>query len=171
MEVNRKSVLCMISKRFNLRRDNLENRLKLQKTVYLLQAYGLQLGYGFGWYKYGPYSQDLVRDAYTVLRSEEPSYEAGTNGWEFADATEAKLGQFREAFGDILDDPGELELLASAHFVYTTWCEGNIEAEGFVEEFKKCKRRLFGQQEQEIEASRIREALEKARTLVREVSN
>lgn len=48
-----------------------EKRLKLQKTVYLLENLGVNVGnYGFTWYKHGPYSQELQDDAYYGSSSE-----------------------------------------------------------------------------------------------------
>lgn len=44
---------------------NFEDRLKMQKMVYLLQEEGVDIGhYGFDWYKHGPYSQVLLDDMY-----------------------------------------------------------------------------------------------------------
>ena len=40
-----------------------EDRLEMQKTVYLLQNMGISVGdYKFMWYKHGPYSQILQND-------------------------------------------------------------------------------------------------------------
>lgn len=42
-----------------------DDRLKMQKMVYLLQEEGVNIGhYGFDWYKHGPYSQVLLDDMY-----------------------------------------------------------------------------------------------------------
>ncbi len=49
---------------FNMR--DFENRLKLQKIIYILQDRGLNLGYTFDYYLYGPYSTDLTRSAFQV---------------------------------------------------------------------------------------------------------
>lgn len=44
--------------------DNLDNRIKLQKAVYLLENMGVDVGdYSFSWNKYGPYSLGLDNDA------------------------------------------------------------------------------------------------------------
>jgi len=44
--------------------ENLEDRIKLQKAVYLLENMGLNVGdYSFSWAKYGPYSPHLDGDA------------------------------------------------------------------------------------------------------------
>lgn len=43
-----------------------EDRLKVQKFVYILQNRGIKLGYKFNFYLYGPYSTDLVRTAFGI---------------------------------------------------------------------------------------------------------
>lgn len=49
--------------------SNFENRLKLQKLVYILRSEGLRFNYNFTWYIYGPYSSELTHDGYTFVRS------------------------------------------------------------------------------------------------------
>lgn len=45
------------------RPDQFEDRLKMQKAIYLLENMGISAGdYGFMWYKHGPYSQTLQDD-------------------------------------------------------------------------------------------------------------
>lgn len=44
---------------------NFEQRMEMQKAVYLLQDMGVPVGdYGFRWYQHGPYSQRLHDDMY-----------------------------------------------------------------------------------------------------------
>lgn len=44
---------------------NFDDRLKMQKLIYLLQELGIGVGdYRFSWYKHGPYSQNLLDDSY-----------------------------------------------------------------------------------------------------------
>lgn len=44
---------------------NFEQRLEMQKAIYLLQNMGVPVGdYGFRWYQHGPYSQSLQDDMY-----------------------------------------------------------------------------------------------------------
>lgn len=45
----------------------IENRILLQKKIYLAQKKGLPLGYGYSWYIHGPYSPDLTAVAYQVI--------------------------------------------------------------------------------------------------------
>ena len=42
------------------------DRLKVQKFVYILQNRGINLGYLFNFYLYGPYSTDLTRTAFQI---------------------------------------------------------------------------------------------------------
>ena len=40
--------------------ENLDDRIRLQKAMYLSQEAGVRLGYRFSWYVRGPYSQALL---------------------------------------------------------------------------------------------------------------
>ncbi len=42
------------------------DRVRIQKAIYLTQRAGVDLGYGFGWYKRGPYSPRLATDYYRL---------------------------------------------------------------------------------------------------------
>ena len=47
--------------------SNFDNRLKMQKGIYLLQEMGVPAGeYRFSWYKHGPYSQSLLDDMHSL---------------------------------------------------------------------------------------------------------
>lgn len=49
-------------------RSDFKDRLILQKTIYLMQQFGLNIGYFYNWYIRGPYSPALTRDAYQVAK-------------------------------------------------------------------------------------------------------
>lgn len=49
--------------------ENFDNRLKLQKYVFLAERYGLHLGYNHSMYLRGPYSSSLTDDYYDLARS------------------------------------------------------------------------------------------------------
>lgn len=52
--------------------ESFEERLKMQKMVYILQNKGISVGdYGFKWYKHGPYSQALQNDILTISQTED----------------------------------------------------------------------------------------------------
>ena len=142
MQVDAKAILYMVAKEFGLTRNTTQDRLKLQKTIYLLQANGLQLGYGFSWYKYGPYSQDLVQDAYEVLRAERDKYERETGSWKFSENSLARFEEFKKICTGILDSARQLELVASVDFVKQTW-HPEATGQALINAFKKRKRQLF----------------------------
>lgn len=47
--------------------ETIDDRIMLQKKVYLAQDIGLPLGYGYSWYIHGPYSTDLTAVAYQII--------------------------------------------------------------------------------------------------------
>ena len=141
--VDTKTILYMVAKEFDLARNTTEDRLKLQKTIYLLQANGLQLGYGFSWYKYGPYSQDLVYDAHTVLKAERNEYEAIAGPLKFNETSEKRFKEFKEICKDILGSTQDLELAASVDFVQRTWYP-DADENDIPDRIRMHKEKLFG---------------------------
>ena len=88
----------------DLQRPNMEDfdeRLRLQKIVYLLWAYGISLGYGFNWYVRGPYSPKLASDGYTI---DDELFERG-RGIRFNNEEEVveSLNRFKEILGNNMD--------------------------------------------------------------------
>src|SRR3989344_7520307 len=83
-----------------------ESRLVLQKTVYFLQKFGLDFGYKFTWYVYGPYSTDLTKESYEIEELDKvPSI-------NFIDPKfEAALNKMKEFVGDKKTNANWLELL------------------------------------------------------------
>jgi uncharacterized protein YwgA len=158
MQVDAKGILYKLASEefFDLKRDTTKDRLKLQKTIYLLQANGLQLGYGFSWYKYGPYSQDLVSDAYAALRAEKYKYERETSSWRFSESSLKRFEKFKRTCSDILDDAEQLELVASVDFVKQTWYPEAGDEE-LISGFKQRKKELYGRTR--ITEEMIRKAL------------
>ena len=57
-------LLRRIYNQFNM--ENFDNRLKLQKIVFLLQQQGIDLGFNFNLYIYGPYSRDLTKIGFYI---------------------------------------------------------------------------------------------------------
>ena len=100
--------------------DRFEDRLILQKALYLAQAAGVHLGYHYQWYLYGPYSPSLTRDEYVV--AEEPSQAPDeSEGWTLDKESNKRLERLRGLIGrkQQAELARELELLASVHFLIT----------------------------------------------------
>ena len=95
--------------------DTVEERMAVQKAVYLTQVVGVPLGYSYGWYLKGPYSPSLTKDYYAL-------------GSEAADELDAtikpkvkelldKIKQLSDEQIDGMKKPQKLELLASLHYL------------------------------------------------------
>jgi len=98
-------------------------RLILQKSVYLLQAAGIHMGYRFRWYIRGPYSPDMTAGAFGIVNEGEYG-EKELRGWKLDDESSARARNLQP----LLHQEGEskadqarrLELLASALFLFKT---------------------------------------------------
>ncbi len=98
----------------NFSLDTFNDRLIVQKTVYLMQAFDLNIGYHFSWYLRGPYSSGLASDAFELQSKPEllslqlkfPNNEV-----------EERFNRFLEFMKDKKNDPHVLEILASVHYL------------------------------------------------------
>ena len=98
-----------------------EGRLCFQKVMYFLQELGVSLGFSFGWYCRGPYSDGAAGAGFDIrviqqhVEVELPSVR---------DRDVERLGKLRRLLDLAESELGELtfqerlELLASLHFVY-----------------------------------------------------
>jgi uncharacterized protein YwgA len=102
-----------------------DNRLQLQKIIYLLQSSGISLGYGYNWYVKGPYSSPLAHDLFEIEKSTE-IYEKNV-GIQFKNHNHIvrKLESFRDFLGDDINDVNYLEVLASLHYINEATFSGN----------------------------------------------
>ncbi len=103
-----KNFVASVFRTFDLNLDTLPNRIAFQKTVFLLQKLGINSGYSFGWYSFGPYSSQLAKEGFSVedndvstaLILEHPSVE-----------------KFKELKKDFEKDSKFLELMADIVFL------------------------------------------------------
>jgi uncharacterized protein YwgA len=96
--------------------DSFDDRLILQKAVYLAQQADISLGYHYYWYLRGPYCRELTADAYTTI-SETPG------GWSLGDASKQKLAKIKQFFLKLKAKPDPVkafELFASVLFAVKT---------------------------------------------------
>lgn len=117
------------------------DRLILQKSVYLLQAAGIHLGFRFRWYLRGPYSPDMTAGAFGIVNEGERGIQE-LKGWQL-DAESVQrarklksLLQRREG-ESTRDQSRRLELLASALFLFKTEQARHSDPEGTSEILKK----------------------------------
>jgi hypothetical protein len=88
-------------------------RLRLQKTVYLMQEFGLNIGYWFSWYLRGPYSPNLTRDTYKLAK-----IYSRIQPVKFANPIkENRFCEFLAFIRPISRDHNRLERIAVVHFL------------------------------------------------------
>lgn len=106
-----------------LKVDTFDQRLILQKAVYLLQAAALHLGYRYRWYLRGPYCTEVAGDAFGIIREGRAAKdELATWGFDNVSAEKArKLKSLLDRDGESeVDKARRLELLASVLFLVKT---------------------------------------------------
>lgn len=94
-----------------------EERLRVQKTIYLLQAFGIYLGYDFSWYMRGPYCSLLATNGFeleSVYDNIEPTEKIRFR----KNAVQKKFEQFIQFIHGLNTD--QLEIAASLHFLKQT---------------------------------------------------
>ena len=95
------------------------SRKILQKKIYLLQLTGIDLGYRYNWYLYGPYCPALTSDTFSLR--DEIKYDQEYDDYQLNSKTMDKLGILGK-FINLPDNPATngpewLELLASLHYL------------------------------------------------------
>jgi len=106
-----------------IRLHTFTDRKVLQKRIYLLQEFGVDLGYHFGWYIYGPYSSELASDAFFLLQQkmQAPStIESYTLSPDDSKAIQRfkKLLEEENLIKNMAESGYWLELFASLHFLW-----------------------------------------------------
>ena len=97
--------------------DGFGDRLRLQKTVYLLQAFGIYLGYDFSWYLRGPYCTSLTINGFAL----NDMYGNIPDGLEAKFQSAHKQGAFRRFRSFIKGkNTDQLEILASLNYLKQT---------------------------------------------------
>lgn len=104
----------------NINMDGFEDRLKLQKLIYILNFENIRFPYGFTWYIHGPYSSKLTRDGYAFTTRE---FDVGY-GYSLNEEERKVVERIQNA-REMLDDPTRAELVAS--FLYLTERYGSKE--------------------------------------------
>lgn len=98
--------------------DCFTDRLIMQKTIYLAQAAGVNLGYFYQWYLHGPYSPSLTRDEFAIA-ADIASGMDDSEGWKLDESSWQRLKGIKAIFSEPERDKlaRKLELLASVHFL------------------------------------------------------
>ena len=106
--------------------DKIEDRISFQKKIYLMQVCGVDLGFGFRWDQYGPYSEGLARNAriYDDYRDEIDPILDDFHFEEDAAQSICKAQTLIDIHPDLREIPNInevecVEILSSLHFLST----------------------------------------------------
>ncbi len=99
--------------------ESFDERLIVQKAVYLAQAAGVNLGYYFRWYLRGPYAPSLAKSAFAICEELGASSDE-LEQWKLDSASAERLQKLAPLMA--AEDTEErraskLELLASVHYL------------------------------------------------------
>jgi uncharacterized protein YwgA len=133
-----------------LRLDTFDDRMVIQKTIYLCQIGGVHLGYRYNWYRRGPYSPDLTRDAFDLVRQSEDESEGCALD---VDSVE-KLSKLAELWrNESANRPRWLELVASVAFLRGSYDGRDKDVSGL--------REILARNDKHFSEAEISQALEK----------
>jgi uncharacterized protein YwgA len=111
--------------------ETFPDRLRLQKIVWLMQKFGVRLGFTYSWYLHGPYSPELTRNLYEIVQSGILPYES------IGDRDLARIESLRKVLGADITSCDKLELLASIDFLkHNVRSISKEDAEHFLKETK-----------------------------------
>jgi len=99
---------------------SLEDRVRVQKAVYLGQLSGVDLGYRFSWYLRGPYSSKLTKDYYEVkdaITTGEVDYKKMVLKPSISEKLSAVSPLLKKPETIPLENEAWLELVASYHYL------------------------------------------------------
>lgn len=94
--------------------SSFSQRLLLQKRVFFLSMLGVNLGYSHTWYIRGPYSTGLTKDAFNIVDGTSADKPLVTS---LPLALTHRLGRIEKMFGNVWNDPMQMELLASLYYL------------------------------------------------------
>ena len=94
------------------------DRLRLQKFIYLLQAFGIYLGYDYSWYLRGPYCSNLTACAFALqeIYDHVPDMKVSF----LNNQTQRRFEDFKRFIKGREIDNDFLEIAASLHFLKKT---------------------------------------------------
>lgn len=120
-----------------------DERLKIQKIIYLLQYSGLSLGYGYNWYVRGPYSPGLTQTIYSISEDESIFEESKNLRFHDHDDIVSNLDDFKVKLGEKINDVNYLEVLASLHYINKVTFSGKGSEKNLKKKLREAKPSLY----------------------------
>lgn len=97
---------------------SLDDRLRIQKAIYLGQLFEVDLGYRYSWYVKGPYCPSLTQDYYKLAEVAEAAPQGLTLRQDIQSKLENARNFLSKPAGVELNTPQWYELLASLHYLH-----------------------------------------------------
>jgi uncharacterized protein YwgA len=129
--------------RYNDVSGNKLGRTILQKLCYFAEASGVPLGFRFGIYHYGPFSQEVFRTVDALLVDDviedalddpaKSDYKRGGNWRPFVESFDAELTIYKATLDTVAAtfsqvDPSEMELVSTIHYIHNSYREWSKKA-------------------------------------------
>ena len=92
--------------------ESFDNRKQLQKLTYLIEVFGINLGFKFHWYIHGPYDKKLT----AVLYHDEDEVQQEEVKDDFPNEKNI-LSNLKEFLGSDIQSSRNLELIVSLHYI------------------------------------------------------
>lgn len=109
---NERSTIRILNALTDFDLEEFNDRLRLQKIVFLARKLGYDLGFSYNWYARGPYSPSLTRMLFSANEQDQLILDDVE-----LNADERKIvRQLRDFLKEDVEDPRTLELLASVWY-------------------------------------------------------
>lgn len=103
--------------------ETFPQRKKAQKLAYLLEVFGINIGFRFNWYLHGPYSSDLTQVLYDAKRAKSSVPELQLN---INEQDKRKMENLKRFLGQDINSAETLELLVSLHYLLEATRRENV---------------------------------------------
>ncbi len=134
--------------------DQFEDRLEMQKAVYLLQNMGISVGdYRFMWYKHGPYSQTLQNDILSLQRVDDINIDFSADAKREIETLKNVI--FKK--GLEYSESQWVECLGSLHYIKENLLPSSVGDEVILNELKKKKPHLCNNKDEKIALQTLKE--------------
>ncbi len=105
--------------KFEFSVDDFDGRLRLQKFIYLMQSFGIYLGYDFSWYLRGPYCTTLAACGFALREIYDDIPENVRLRFE-SDKVQREFERFAKSITKHESNEEFLEIAASMHYLRKT---------------------------------------------------
>ena len=134
--------------------DVFEDRLEMQKAVYLLQNMGISVGdYRFMWYKHGPYSQTLQNDILNLQNVDDIDIDFSADSKREIETLKNVI--FKE--GLEYNECQWVERLGSLHYIKENLLPSSVGDETILNELKNRKPHLSNNEDDKIALQALKE--------------